>query len=68
MVNRVREGVTIFPSPMAIAAGRHENLYSLAWSMADELSGMGFNMNFAPVLDVNSNPDNPVIHLALVWR
>lgn len=63
MVNRVREGVTIFPSPMAIAAGRHENLYSLAWSMADELSGMGFNMNFAPVLDVNSNPDNPVIHL-----
>lgn len=63
MVNRVREGVTIFPSPMAIAAGRHENLYSLAWSMADELSGMGFNMNFAPVLDVNSNPNNPVIHL-----
>ena len=63
MVNRVRECVTIFPSPMAIAAGRHENLYSLAWSMADELSGMGFNMNFAPVLDVNSNPDNPVIHL-----
>lgn len=63
MVNRVREGVTIFPSPMAIAAGRHENLYSLAWSMADELSGMGFNMNFAPVLDVSSNPDNPVIHL-----
>ena len=63
MVNRVREGVTIFPSPMAIAAGRQENLYSLAWSMADELSGMGFNMNFAPVLDVNSNPDNPVINL-----
>ena len=63
MVNRVREGVTIFPSPMAIAAGRHENLCSLAWSMADELSGVGFNMSFAPVLDVNSNPDNPVIHL-----
>ena len=65
MVNRVREGVTIFPSPMAIAAGRHENLYSLAWSMADELSGMGFNMNFAPVLDVNRNPNNPVIHLGV---
>jgi beta-N-acetylhexosaminidase len=22
---------------------------------------MGFNVNFAPVLDVNNNPDNPVI-------
>ncbi|WP_053219988.1 beta-N-acetylhexosaminidase [Virgibacillus senegalensis] len=25
------------------------------------LTTFGFNMNFAPVLDVNSNPDNPVI-------
>lgn len=29
--------------------------------MADELAFMGINMNFAPVLDVNTNPDNPVI-------
>ena len=26
-----------------------------------ELSGFGLNLDFAPVLDVNSNPDNPVI-------
>jgi beta-N-acetylhexosaminidase len=26
-----------------------------------ELSAIGFNLNFAPVLDVDSNPDNPVI-------
>ena len=63
MVNQIREGVTIFPSPMAIAASRHENLYSMAWAMADELSGMGFNMNFAPVLDVSSNQNNSVINL-----
>lgn len=29
--------------------------------IAEEISSLGFNMNFAPVLDINSNPDNPVI-------
>lgn len=29
--------------------------------IGDELSGFGLNLDFAPVLDVNSNPDNPVI-------
>lgn len=29
--------------------------------LARELRAAGFNMNFAPVLDVNSNPANPVI-------
>lgn len=29
--------------------------------LARELLSAGFNMDFAPVLDVNSNPDNPVI-------
>lgn len=28
---------------------------------AATLSGLGFNVNFAPVLDLASNPDNPVI-------
>ena len=29
--------------------------------IALELKGYGINMNFAPVLDVNTNPDNPII-------
>ncbi|THF73849.1 beta-N-acetylhexosaminidase [Cohnella fermenti] len=29
--------------------------------LARELLSAGFNLDFAPVLDVNSNPDNPVI-------
>ncbi|MRN55135.1 beta-N-acetylhexosaminidase [Paenibacillus monticola] len=29
--------------------------------LAREILAAGFNMNFAPVLDINSNPDNPVI-------
>ncbi|WP_179632035.1 beta-N-acetylhexosaminidase [Clostridium peptidivorans] len=30
-------------------------------TIADEIKSFGFNMNFSPVLDVNSNPKNPVI-------
>ena len=33
----------------------------VALAMADELRAMGFNLNFAPVADVDSNPRNPVI-------
>jgi len=29
--------------------------------LGEELKGMGLNMNFAPVLDINNNPKNPVI-------
>ncbi|WP_410771956.1 beta-N-acetylhexosaminidase [Fontibacillus sp. BL9] len=29
--------------------------------IGEELAGFGLNLDFAPVLDVNSNPDNPVI-------
>ncbi|GGF68837.1 glycoside hydrolase family 3 [Paenibacillus albidus] len=29
--------------------------------LARQVLAAGFNMNFAPVLDINSNPDNPVI-------
>lgn len=32
-----------------------------ARAVAAELSAIGFNLNFAPVLDVDSNPENPVI-------
>lgn len=30
-------------------------------TIANEIKAFGFNMNFSPVLDVNSNPKNPVI-------
>ncbi len=34
---------------------------SIAESMAKTLHKTGFNLNFAPVVDVNINPDNPII-------
>src|SRR6056297_1832179 len=32
-----------------------------AASMSDQLQELGFNINFAPVVDLNTNPQNPVI-------
>ena len=34
---------------------------SIASAMSDELLALGFNTDWAPVCDVDSNPDNPVI-------
>jgi beta-N-acetylhexosaminidase len=61
-VNRLREGVTVFPSQMAIAAsGNREHARSMARVLARELAVLGINMNYSPVADVNSNPQNPII-------
>jgi beta-N-acetylhexosaminidase len=35
--------------------------YKIGSILAEEVKSFGFNMNFAPVLDINSNPQNPVI-------
>ncbi len=32
-----------------------------AQKMSDQLQNLGFNVNFAPVVDLNTNPENPVI-------
>ncbi|MBI4806596.1 MAG: beta-N-acetylhexosaminidase [Desulfovibrio sp.] len=61
-VNRLRDGVTVFPSQMAIAAtGNREHARGMARVLARELAVLGINMNYSPVADVNSNPQNPVI-------
>ena len=55
-------GFTEFPSAMAIAAtGDPENARRMAAAMAAEMRAVGINVNFAPDLDVNNNPSNPVI-------
>ncbi len=43
------------------AAGNVEDAYKVAQIGARELRSLGVNMNFAPCLDVNNNPRNPVI-------
>jgi len=59
---RLTEGATVFPSNMAVGAtGSAADARLMAQVMAAEMKAMGINMNLAPVLDVNNNPDNPVI-------
>ncbi|WP_050807042.1 glycoside hydrolase family 3 protein [Acetonema longum] len=53
---------TGMPGNMALgAAGDPRYVFQAAEIIGRELKALGFNVNFAPVLDVNSNPDNPVI-------
>jgi beta-N-acetylhexosaminidase len=48
-------------TPFAYAREWPGQAAAVGRAMAVELKGLGFNVNFAPVLDVNSNPANPVI-------
>ncbi|ABN51560.1 MAG TPA: glycoside hydrolase family 3 protein [Hungateiclostridium thermocellum] len=53
---------TKIPSAQTIGlADDPELAYEAGRILGAELSALGFNMNFAPVADVNTNPDNPVI-------
>ncbi|MHB0875504.1 MAG: glycoside hydrolase family 3 protein [Anaerolineae bacterium] len=62
VVVRISEGATVFPGNMAVGAtGSAEMASAMAHVTGSELAALGINMNLAPVLDVNSNPDNPVI-------
>ncbi|MEC0205289.1 beta-N-acetylhexosaminidase [Paenibacillus lautus] len=63
MVARIdHEGISRIPGNMALgAAGSAEDSYRVAQIGARELRSLGVNMNFAPCLDVNNNPRNPVI-------
>ena len=54
---------TVFPSNMAIAAtGREEDAYDVARAIGQEARAVGIQIDFAPVVDVNNNPNNPVIN------
>ncbi len=61
-VTRIGDPVTVFPSAMAIGATGSAAFAEQAGTVtARELRSMGVNVNHAPVLDVNTNPQNPVI-------
>ncbi|MGB0937020.1 MAG: glycoside hydrolase family 3 protein [Colwellia sp.] len=57
---------TPFSGNMSVGATfeNHDTKYSTVVNnvIAEELVALGFNNNFAPVVDVNTNPDNPVIN------
>lgn len=55
-------GTTAFPPMGDIgASGDTENARNVGRTIGNDIKSFGFNLNFAPVADVNSNPNNPVI-------
>lgn len=61
-VARFRDGFTQFPAMGTLGAIDDISLTErVATVMGKELFAVGINLNFAPVVDVNTNPDNPVI-------
>ena len=61
-VSRLPKGFTIFPPAEVVGHSQSTTLaYAAAAAVAKELRAVGVNMNMAPVLDVNSNPTNPII-------
>lgn len=61
-VHRLPPPFTHFPPAAVLGRTGNAGLaYKAGLATARELSAVGINLNFAPVLDVHSNPNNPVI-------
>ncbi len=60
---RVNDG-TLFPNNMAIGAANNPDLaYQMGLLIAKETRLLGVHQNYAPVCDVNNNPNNPIINV-----
>jgi beta-N-acetylhexosaminidase len=61
-VARLRDPWTRWPTALALGrTGSEELARRMGDALAGELLACGITLDFAPVMDVNTNPDNPVI-------
>lgn len=61
-VHRLPQPFTIFPDMAHMGMASSVSVaYEVGAVIGRELTAAGFNLNFAPVLDLATNPDNPVI-------
>lgn len=56
-----RAGFTVWPAPVLITAAGGVMAYRVGGAVAEELSAVGINMNLAPVADLETNRENPII-------
>lgn len=60
--NNSETGTTSFPSMKTIGnTGDTDEAYNVGLTIGTEIQELGFNLDFAPVADVDSNPSNTVI-------
>jgi beta-N-acetylhexosaminidase len=61
-VARLRQGFTQFPAMRTLGqTGDADLAEEVGLAIGRECRAVGFDLDFAPVLDVDTNPDNPVI-------
>lgn len=61
---RLNGNATEFPHALALAhAKRPNSIYDAALATAHEMRALGIHWSFAPVADVNSDPENPIINI-----
>ena len=59
------DSCTAFPRQMTLGALAPQNdylIYLMGYEVANQCNAIGVNLNFAPCIDVNNNPNNPVIN------
>ncbi|MGI9255692.1 MAG: glycoside hydrolase family 3 protein, partial [Salinispira sp.] len=62
IVSRLHGDMNMYPGAMALAALDDVDIAAtVARITGEHLRALGFNMNLAPVCDINSNPKNPII-------
>lgn len=62
VISHLTQGFTLFPGQGALGAINNSQLTAqAAYIMAQEMRAVGINLNLAPVVDINTNPQNPVI-------
>jgi beta-glucosidase-like glycosyl hydrolase/CubicO group peptidase (beta-lactamase class C family) len=60
---RLKGGAISYPKQLPLGAIQDDALlYDMGVELARQCRRIGVHINFAPVVDVNNNPDNPVIH------
>lgn len=56
------DSVSKYPKQMTLGAIQNDSLvYQMGVQIARDCKRLGIQVNFAPVVDINSNPENPVI-------
>ncbi len=60
-VQRLRTHFTLFPGNATLGEKDPSLTNDVYQAMGEEMLSVGVNMNLAPVVDPNNNPDNPVI-------
>ena len=62
LVQRLRSPLTEWPDMLSVgSAGDPARTQAVGRAIGEELAALGIGWDFAPVLDVHTNPENPVI-------